>query len=311
MSSRYKTLIVLLVAFLVINPLHAYQNTPEDNKKLIMMAVVVSTRSGLAKGLKRESFTVMDEKVLRPIEVFDDADTPVSIGILVDNSGSMQASLLGGSSKQRVFGEELKLFLASGHPDNEYFLLSFSKTPKLLADWSTANDMLARKFDIEEPRHATVLYDTVILALEKLKGRQRPRRALVLISDGQDSLSQRTFKEVREALRDTDLTLYAVGIMGASDVGSSLGIEGQGVLDELSATTGGGASYPKSRKELSTAFSTIANELHHHYRLGFRPDKSDVPNKWRRIKVKVTPSPTAPPEFKNLSVRARYGYYTR
>ncbi|HEX6188933.1 MAG TPA: VWA domain-containing protein [Pyrinomonadaceae bacterium] len=311
MPSLCQALIFVSVIVLVISPLHASQNTPEDNKDLIMMSVVVWNRSGLTKGLKREVFTVMDEKVVRPIEFFDDADTPVSIGILVDNSGSMQASLLGGASKQKVLGEELKLFLTTGHPDNEYFLMSFSKTPKLLADWSRANDMLARTFDVEEPKHDTALYDTVFLALEKIHSGQRKRRALVLLSDGQDNLSRHTFKEVRNALRATDVTLYVIGIMGASDVGSSLGMEGQGILDELSETTGGAASYPTSRKELTKAFSTIGGELHHHYRLGFRPDKSDGPNKWRRLKIKVTVPPNPPPELKNLSVRGRYGYYTR
>lgn len=309
MTSRSTRLIFAL--FLVISPLRAYQHPAQNDNKLIMMSVVVWNRSGLTKGLRREAFVVLDEKVVRPIEFFDDTDTPVSIGILVDNSGSMQASLLGGTPKQKVLGEELKLFLASGHPDNEYFLMSFSKTHKLLGDWGTANDMLGRTFDIEEPKNDTALYDTLFAALEKLQGGRRPRRALVLLSDGQDNLSRRTFKEVREALRDADLTLYAIGIMGASDVGSSLGMEGQGILDELSETTGGGASYPTSRKELRTAFSTIANELHNHYRLGFRSDKSDAPNKWRRLKIKVTIPPNAPPEFKNLSVRARYGYHTR
>ena len=310
MPSLCKALIFASVIFLVINPLHAHQNTPEDNKNLIMMSVVVRTRSGLAKGLKRESFTVTDEKALRPIEFFDDADTPVSIGILLDNSESMHPSLWRVTSKQSLLGDELKHLLTSGHLDNEYFLMSFNKTPRLLADWSTGNDMLARTFDIEQPKHDTALYDTFFAALEKLQGARRSRRALVLVSDGQDNLSRRTFREVRNALRDTDVTLYAIGIMGASDVGSSLGMEGQGVLDELSETTGGRGFYPQNKKELTVMFSLIASELHHQYRLGFRPDKSDVPNKWRRIKVKVTPSPTAPPEFKKLSVRARYGYYT-
>ncbi len=274
------------------------------------MSVVVRTRSGLAKGLKRESFTVTDEKALRPIEFFDDADTPVNIGILVDNSGSMQASLLGGSSKQKLIGDELRQFLAGGHPDNQYFVMSFNKSQKLLADWSTAHDLVARRFDIEEPKLGTALYDAFLAAVEKLHSRPSAKRALVLLSDGQDTSSRRTFKEVRNALRNADVTVYAVGMLSGSDVGSSLGIEGQGVLDELSETTGGRGFYPQNKKELKIMFSLIASELHHQYRLGFRPDKSDVPSKWRRIKVKVTPSPTAPPEFKNLEVRARYGYYT-
>ncbi|HEY5838877.1 MAG TPA: VWA domain-containing protein [Pyrinomonadaceae bacterium] len=311
MTSRSKRLIILFVLFLLISPLHAYQHPAQDDNHLIMMSVVVWNRSGLTKGLKREVFTVMDEKVVRPIEFFDDTDTPVSIGILVDNSGSMHPNIRGVTSKQDFLGEELKQLLANGHPDNEYFLVSFNKTPKLLADWSSAKEMMALRFEIEEPKHDTALYDTIFLALEKLHSGQRLRRALVLLSDGQDNASRRTFKEVRTSLRNADVTVYAVGIMGASDVGSSLGIEGQGILDELSETTGGGSSYPTSRKELTTAFSTIAGELHHHYRLGFRPDKSDAPNKWRRLKITVTIPPNAAPEFKNLSVRARSGYYTR
>ena len=305
MPSLCKALIFVSVIALVINPLHGSQNPAQDDHNLIMISVVVWNRSGLTKGLKREVFTVMDEKVVRPIEFFDDTDTPVSMGILVDSSGSIQAS------KQKLISEELRALLTSGHPDNEYFLMSFSGTRKLLSDWGAANDILGRKFDIEEPKRGTALYDTVFAAIEKLQNRQRSRRSLLLISDGQDNSSRRTFKELRDALRDADLTLYVVGMLSDSDVGSSLGVEGQGILDELSETTGGAASYPTNRKELRTAFSTIANELHHHYRLGFRPDKSDAPNKWRRLKIKVTIPPNSPPELKNLSVRARYGYYTR
>jgi Ca-activated chloride channel family protein len=310
MPSLCKTLIVVSVIVLVINPLHGYQNSPRDDNNLIMMSVVVLTRAGLAHGLKREAFTVLDEKVVRPIEFFDNTDTPVSIGILVDNSGSMNPSLLRLTAKQQVLGEELKQFLLSAHPDNEYFVMSFNRTAKLLADWRTRKDMLAQKIDIEEPRHDTAFYDTVFAALEKLQGRQHPRRALILLSDGQDNLSRHTFKEIRDVLRDADVCVYAVGILGASDVGSSLGLEGQGVLDELTESTGGRAFYPTDRKELKTAFSLIDGELHHQYRLGFRPDKTDAANKWRRLKIKLTLPPTAPPEFKKLTVRARYGYYT-
>lgn len=268
-----------------------------------MMSVVVSTRSGLAEGLKLKSFTVIDEKTLRPIEFFDDADTPVSVGIVIDSSSSQTAKL-------KLISEELSQFFRNSHSDNEYFLMSFSGTRKLLADWGEGSDILARKFDVEAPKGGTALYDSVFAAIEKLQIRQRSRRALLLISDGQDNASRLTFKELRNALRDADVTLHVVGMLSDIDVGSSLGVEGKSILDELSATTGGATFYPKNRKELKGAFSTIAGELRHQYRLGFRPDKTDAPNKWRRIKVRVTPSPTAPPEFKNLSVRARDGYYT-
>lgn len=305
MASRYKMLITLCVICLVINPLNAFQNTPEREDNLIMMPAVVLSRGGLVQGLKRDAFTIIDEKVVRPVEFFDAADRPVSLGIIVDNSGSMKLSNL------KLISEELGHFVAGGHSDNEYFLVSFSGAPNLLADWGSGNDMLARKFDVEEPSRGTAVYDSLLAALEKLHKGRHSRHALLLISDGQDSSSRKTFKDARNALRGSDVMLYALGVLNDPDVGSSLGIEGQGVLDGLSGITGGTSFYPKSRKEIREVFSLIAGELRHQYRLGFRPDKSDAPNKWRRLKIKVTVPPKAASEIKNLSVRTREGYYTR
>lgn len=270
------------------------QNQASDraDRDRVMLNVTVWNRTGFVKGLNREAFSVSDEKTEKPIEFFENQDVPLSVGILIDNSTSMQPRV------ERI-AEGLTEFVRLGHQDNEYFFLSFSDAPKLALDWASSQHILSRKIDIKPGKGKTALYDSGIIAIEKLREAKFSRRILVLISDGQDSSSLRTFKELRESLGRSDLTLYAIGVLGGADIGSSLGMEGQGVLDELAYISGGASFYPKNRKEMSFAFTQIASELRHLHRIGFRRDPNNPPNKWRRLKVKITP-PSDAQEFRKL-----------
>jgi len=177
-------------------------------------------------------------------------------------------------------------------------------------DWKSPAELLAQKTDIVEANCDTALYDACLEALDKLRTAHHARRALLLISDGEDNASHQTFISLRQRLRDSDASLYAVGPVKPSDVGSSLGLEGAGVLTELVETTGGEVFFPESKKQLDAVIEQIALELRHKYRLGFHSDKAETPNKWHRLRVKVKPPPNLPVEFSNLVVRTRQGYYT-
>lgn len=228
------------------------QNQTSDQTDRVMLNVTVWNRSGFVKGLNREVFSVSDEKTEKHIEFFENQDLPLSVGILIDNSTSMQPRV------ERI-AEGLTEFVRLSNQDNEYFFLAFSDAPKLALDWASSQYILSRKIDIKPGKSKTALYDSCIIASEKFRGAKFSRRVLVLISDGQDSSSLRTFKELREVLGSSDITLYAIGLLGGSDIGSSLGMEGQGILDELSEISGGASFYPKNRKEMSSAFTQIAS----------------------------------------------------
>ncbi|MCA1557129.1 MAG: VWA domain-containing protein, partial [Acidobacteria bacterium] len=131
------------------------------------------------------------------------------------------------------------------------------------------------------------------------------KRAIILISDGQDNDSRYTFSEVRKLLKESDVVLYGIGILGGNDPGSAQGMEGQSILDELSSVSGGKAFFPNSGAEMDEIFERIALELRHQYSIGYKPKNLTLDGKWRKLKVKVTP----PRGLPRLFVRSRDGYY--
>ena len=161
------------------------------------------------------------------------------------------------------------------------------------------------KLTFVQTKSNTALYDACYLGVERVQRGAHGKRALLLISDGQDNNSRYTFNELRRVLKESDVVLYSVGILGGSDIGSSLGMEGQSILDELSGVSGGKAFYPRSPAEMDDIFEQIALELRHQYSIGYRPKNFVNDGKWRRIKVKVNP----PRGLPRLFVRSREGYY--
>ncbi len=262
-------------------------------------------------GVPRDAFELTDEKEKRPIEFFENADTPLSIGILIDTSRSIRLLQSKAGERWKQSNDALTQFVKSGNIRNEYFMMSFDKAPHLLTDWQSGQSLLSQDVDIGPPGHATALYDACFAGIEKLESGHNLNRALILFSDGQDNLSRHTFNQLRDFLKDSELVLYGVGLIQGSDVGSSLGIEGSGTMDELAETTGGETRYVRDKKELATVLQVLAVELRHQYRIGFRADKSNPLRKWHRLKLKVVPGPNNPKEFSKLTVRTRQGYYSR
>jgi len=151
----------------------------------------------------------------------------------------------------------------------------------------------------------TALYDACYLGVEKVQRGGHPKRALLLISDGQDNNSRYTFNELRRLLKESDVVLYGIGILGGGDAGSSLGMEGQGILDELASVSGGKAFFPRSAAEMDDIFEQIALELRHQYSIGYKPNNFSNDGRWHKVKVKVTP----PRGLPRLFVRTKEGYF--
>ena len=291
-------------------PLHA-QSTSKSDSDLITLTVTVRVRSGeYATGLNRETFQILEEKEVRPIEFFEGGEDPCSVAILIDTSASMQLFENKDVARPAAIGEALSEMLAAGDSRNEYLLAAFDRNVRFLTDWKSSQALLAEKTPIGQEGTNTAMYDACFAAIEKLGTSHHARKVLILISDGEDNLSKHTFKELRELLKKSDVTLYAIGIHTPTDVGSALAMEGQGILAELSGVSGGQALFPRDKKELKEVMNLVVTQLRHQYRLGFQPNKSDVPNKWHRITVRIALPANAPPEFKKLNIQTRQGYYT-
>lgn len=270
------------------------------NTDLITFTVTVTDTYGrFVSGLNKNAFTVFDDKKPQEITFFSDDDAPVSIGVLFDVSGSMSGD------KVRRARDALSKFVQTSHNADEYFLIGFNSRAQLLMDKTRDGNAVLDKMTFVETHGNTALYDACYLGVEKVQRGAHPKRALLLISDGQDNNSRYTFNELRRLLKESDVVLYGVGILGGSDAGSSLGMEGQGILDELASVSGGKAFFPRSAAEMDDIFEQIALELRHQYSIGYKPANFTNDGRWHKIKVKVTP----PRGLPRLFVRTKDGYY--
>ena len=270
------------------------------NTDLITVTVTVTDTYGrYVSGLGKGAFTILDEKKPQEITYFSDDDSPVSVGVIFDVSGSM------GGDKIKRARDALSKFIQTSHNMDEYFLIAFNSRAQLLLDKTRDGNQVLDKLTFVQTRNNTALYDACYLGVEKVQRGAHPKRALLLISDGQDNNSRYTFGELRRLLKESDVTLYGIGILSGSDAGSSMGMEGQGILDELASVSGGKAFFPRSNAEMDDIFEQIALELRHQYSIGYKPVNFTNDGRWHKIKVRVTP----PRGLPRLFVRSKEGYY--
>jgi Ca-activated chloride channel family protein len=282
------------------------------NDSVLLTTTVLDQKGNYVVGLNNSAFTIYDNKTPQAISYFATGDEPVAIGVLIDLSGSMLE--LGGRPQLKTAADSVFRFLRLSHSENEYFLIGFTTRPQLLTDWIRGSDAFAGALKKVVPGTKeglnTALYDACFLGIEKLRNSAYRKRAMLLISDGLDNESRYTFKELRDFIKESDVLLYSIGISPSDNFsGTTLGMEGYAVLNELSSITGGVAVFPEGNKKIEAAFEQIAIELRNQYSLGFRPAETSAERKWHKLKVKVTPPLNAPRNMTKLIVRSREGYY--
>lgn len=298
-------ILISLTSFLTAQDKPKTQPTEDDGEvkvqvDLVTLTLTVTDYYGrLVSGLTKDAFTIFDDNEEQEITFFSDADAPVSLGILFDISGSMSGEKI---AKAR---NALERFINTSHPNDEYFLIAFNSRAQLLLDRTRDGDAVLQKLTLVEPKNNTALYDACYLGIERVTRGTHPKKALLIISDGQDNSSRYNFKEVRRLMKESDVVIYTVGILDGRDSASMEGMQGQAFLDELSSVTGGKSFYPQTNVELDEIFERIALELRHQYTIGYNPKNFQPDGKWHKIKTKVKP----PRGLPRLSVRSREGYY--
>ena len=281
------------------------QEEPDDKPlsvktDLVTLTLTVTDLYGrYVSGLNKNAFTVFDGNQEQEITFFSDVDAPISVGVLFDVSGSMSGEKIGKARKA------LERFINTSHPSDEYFLIGFNNRAQLLLDRTRDGDAVLQKLTLVQTKGNTALYDACYLGVERVTRGTRQKKAMLIISDGQDNASRYNFGEVRRLMKEADVTVYAVGIMDGRDAGSITGMQGQAFLDELTSVTGGKAFYPQTDVEMDEIFERIALELRHQYSIGFTPKDFTPDGKWHKTKVKVKP----PRGISRLTVRTREGYY--
>ncbi len=275
------------------------KNVIRQRTSLVVVNVSVTDKQfRQISGLNKYHFEIFEDKVRQEIEFFSDEDRPASVGIIFDLSGSM-------NNKMSRAREAIKAFIDTCHNQDDFFLVGFNERASLLAEISDGRSVLDR-LAMAEPRGQTALYDAAYLGVEKVKEGRHDKRALLIVSDGQDNASRYNYGELRKLLKEADVQVYCIGILEeGADAGSVLDRQGQLILEELSRTTGGMAFFPSSYGELEDSVTRIALTLRHQYSIGYVPFNEQRDGKWRKIKVRVN----APRGLPSLVVRAKEGYY--
>jgi Ca-activated chloride channel family protein len=269
------------------------------NTDLINLSVTLTDNYGrYVTGLTKDAFKVWDDKDEQEIQFFSDDDAPISMGVIFDVSGSM------GRDKLDRAREALRHFVETSHDQDEYFLIGFNSRAQLLMDRTRDSDAMLDKLTFVESHGNTALYDACYLGVERVTRGAHQKRALLVISDGQDNNSRYTFSELRRLLKETDVLIYAIGIVERGAPGT-LDASGQAILDELASVSGGRAFFPETAAEMNEIFERIAIELRHQYSIAYKPKNFTNDGRWHKIKVKVNP----PRGLPHLYVRTKDGYY--
>jgi Ca-activated chloride channel family protein len=289
-----------------INDPTARQKSDRSEQKILigtdLVSLTVTVRDHLGRfvsGLKKEHFVVSDDDVEQQIAHFSDEDTPLSVGIVFDVSHSMKDRM--GHSLRA-----LKRFVETSHPDDDFFLVAFNDKPVLVQDFTTSGDRIVDGLRSVAPRGSTALYDAVYLGVEKVQQGRHPRRAILIISDGEDNKSRYNGEELRARVTEADVQIYAVSLTDALSNDSLSSKYGRSVLEKITSMTGGRAFFPNAYNEelLIEICARIALELRRQYSLAFYPSNTGLDGRWHKVRMKLKP----PKGLGLLSLTYREGY---
>lgn len=267
-----------------------------SRSELVVLRVsVVDKQAGFVSGLPREAFVVREDGRPQPIEFFENEDTPVTVGLVIDNSGSMQKRRDGVIAAGMAFAD-------SSHPDDEVFTLNFNEKvwPGLPAGqpFTTDHDELRRALDRSTTRGQTALFDAIARGLRHLDEGNRTRKVLVVVSDGADNASRTSFDQVLDAALRKDVVIYTIGMYDPNDRDAK-----PKLLRQLSDATGGEAFFPRADQDVTPILQRIARDIRSSYTVGYVPPAGAEGRRRRRVQVECRS-----PDGRKLTVRARSSY---
>ncbi len=263
-------------------------------EEVVLHATVTDQRQHLVSGLRQDDFAVFEDGKPMVITSFHQEDIPVSIGIVIDNSGSMR------TKRQQVNQAALNLVRAS-NPQDELFVVNFNDEYYLDQDFTSNINQLKEGLDHIESRGGTALYDAVVASADHLaKGARLDRKVLLVVTDGEDNASRDTLEQCVRSLQDLNgPTVYSIGILGDDREAH----RAKRALTALAFQTGGVAFFPKDMNEVDNISRQVAHDIRNQYTIGYKPADPNRPG-YRSVRVEAHA-----PGYKRLVVRTRSGYY--
>lgn len=284
------------------------QYTLHANVNLVVLhATVVDKKGHMIDDLGRSDFRVYENGVPQKLAVFTHSDIPVTMGIVIDDSGSMR-------SKRPAVNAAALDFVKTSNPDDQVFVVNFNDVYYLDTPGNFASNMeqLKAALDKIDSRGGTALYDAVYASLDHLKLGNRDKKVLLVITDGEDNASRYTFDQLVRYAQQSNAEIYTIGLLGGDESGGGLfKIHSGGdrhaakILKELAEATGGKAYFPKSLDQVNETCERIAHVIRDQYTLAYYPTNTAKDGTFRTVRVEAF----MPNSNKRLIVRTKPGYF--
>lgn len=270
---------------------------------VVLHATVTDDKGEFISDLHQDNFRIYEDKVEQKISVFSRQDIPVTMGLVIDNSGSMR-------EKRSQVNAAAMTFVRTSNPQDEVFVVNFNDEYYLdlnedfTSDTKELDDALGRI----DSRGSTALYDAVIGSLDHLKKGHRDKRVLLVVTDGDDDASRKTLEYTVKAAQESDAAIYAVGVFSDDDRKNDKRMvrHSRKVLEQLAEATGGLAYFPESLDQVTPTCEQVARDIRNQYTIGYYPTNTAKDGTFRTVNVRL-----AAPHSSKLNVRSRTGYYAQ
>ena len=309
---KSKCLMVLLLASGIFPVLSSSQSAPQPKEShsataisvrtsIVDLPVLVADKQGhIVDDLTAASFRVFEDGHPQPIDMFSSGDVPVTVGLVVDHSGSMAPSLPKVSAAASVFAR-------SSNPHDQLFVVNFNEKVSIMlpvaVPFTSDQNVLAAAVAGSSANGGTALYDAIIEAIVHMKLSDEKRQALIVVTDGGDNASVHSEQQMLDMVMQSKAQIYCIGLLDDTDKQDDSDAK-PGMLKKLAQVTGGETYFPASTSEVAQISSKIASELRRQYVLGFAPQDEKKAKGWREIHVVATSA-----DGEKLKIRTRSGYF--
>jgi Ca-activated chloride channel homolog len=265
-----------------------------DSRLVVVHASVLDQKGKLVTNLQEPAFKVLENGVEQPIKIFRREDIPVSLGIIIDNSGSMR------DKKNRVAAAALNLVKAS-NPQDEVFIVNFNDDAYLDQPFTNSIKKMEEALDRMDTKGGTAMRDAISMSMDYVKEKaKKDKKVLVVITDGNDNTSNINLEDLMRKAQQSDVLIYSIGILSEEEPRESK--KAKRALHDLAQASGAMDFYPKDLEEVDKEVPEIAHEIRNQYTLAYSPLNTALDGSFRKITVTVN-APGRP------NVRSRNGYY--
>jgi len=290
-------LLVLALPAAAQNPPPASDDVPifrSETRLVVLHATVVDKNGNLVTTLPREAFRVFENGTQQTLRLFRREDIPVSMGIIVDNSGSMRPK------RQKVESAALGLVKAS-NPQDEVFIVNFNDDAYLDVPFTNDIKKMEEGLSRIDSRGGTAMRDAISMSIDEMKAKaKKDKKIIFLVTDGNDNTSAITIERLIEKVRESEILVYTIALLNEEDRGEAK--KARRTLSALAGASGGMVYYPKDLVDVEKLALSVAHEIRNQYVLAYSPTNSVLDGSFRQIHVTVD-GPGRP------IARTRNGYY--